>query len=110
MRLSDYVIIITLIGSIFAGYFYIDNRYAVAVSTNKSINRVEQRLDYKIESDVLRSMRERLWQLEELYGDDMKEVKDQAIKKEIKELREDIELQKVKIKAIQEEMLEYDKK
>src|SRR3990167_9174650 len=69
-------------------------------STAQAVIKIGQRLDQKIESDNYNILRERLWALEEQYGNDINKIKDTLIKKEIKELREDVELQKEIVREI----------
>lgn len=57
------VSLLTLIGIIFGGYFYIDTRYALS----ETVDKISQRLDYKILDDRLKSVQERLWQLDDRY-------------------------------------------
>ena len=95
--------IITLIGFllVFGGailgiYKFNEDRYAQC----SALQTVEMRLDLKIEGDVLNSMRDRLWTLEEkcAYSCSPQE------KKEIQGLKEEIETQKEKLREIQKQM------
>lgn len=77
--------------------FTVNNHFAKA----DEVKVVELRLDYKIESDVFNSMRERLWKLEEQcsYGTCSTDEK-----KEVQQLKEDIDIQKEKLREIQKQM------
>ena len=57
------VALITLIGLVFGIYFYMENRYALA----EELNKVKQRLDYKIKADQLKSVQDRIWVIEDRY-------------------------------------------
>lgn len=89
--------LVLLIGIAFSVYLYFDNRYAQC----SDLQVVEMRLDYKIESDVLNSMRDRLWMLEEKCSLGNCSASE---KKEVKDLKEEIDIQKEKVREIQKQM------
>lgn len=91
--------LITIIGIIFSVYFFMDNKYAKA----EEVKQLEQRFEHKITSDALKATQNRLWQLEDKYGRDIDKIKDSDVRKEMKELREEIEMQKEKLKSIMRE-------
>lgn len=96
MKLVERIITIcSLIGIVFAVYHYNENRYAYA----KDLESLEQRLEYKIQSDQLNSLRQRYWQMEERID---KKPKDEDAKKEAKELKEQIEEIKENIRILKE--------
>ena len=82
-----------LISMLFGTWFFIENRFALA----NDLKLVELRLDSKVEGDKYFKLQERLWQLE-----DRQEVKpstDNA--REIRELKDQLEMQSEVIKQIQ---------
>ena len=82
-----------LIGMTFSIYFFFESRYALA----NDLKLVELRLDSKVEGDKYFKLQERLWQLQ-----DRQEVKpstDNA--REIRELKDQLEMQSEVIKQIQ---------
>lgn len=91
--------LIAFVSIIFSVYFFIDNKYAKA----GEVRQLEQRFEHKITTDALKSTQNRLWQLEDKYGRDIDKVRDSDVRKEMKELREEIEMQKEKLKSIMRE-------
>lgn len=91
--------LITIVGIVFSVYFFVDNKYAKA----GEVRQLEQRFEHKITTDSLKATQNRLWQLEDKYGRDIDKVKDSDVRKEMKELKEDIEMQKEKLKSIMRE-------
>lgn len=91
--------LITIIGIVFSAYFFVDNKYAKA----GEVRQLEQRFEHKITTDALKSTQNRLWQLEDKYGSDINKIRDSGVKKEMKELKEEIEMQKEKLKSIMRE-------
>jgi glycogen synthase len=57
--------ICTLIGIVFGAYFYIDETYAGA----EYVQKLEQRLDHKIVSDIYEEIDYRIWTLEQRFKD-----------------------------------------
>jgi predicted phage-related endonuclease len=73
MKLIEKIIsIVVLLSFAFGTYFFIDNRYASA----DSVKQVEQRLDYKINSDQRDQIQNQMWKLEDRYKDVDKMPKD----------------------------------
>ena len=64
-------------------------------STAQAVIKIGVRLDQKIESDNYNVLRERLWIMEGEYGN-IEKVKDPLIKKEMKELKDEMDLRKEK--------------
>lgn len=89
--------IASLIGLVFAVYFFNEGRYAYA----KDLKSIEQRLEYKIQADQLNSTKERYWNLQERFGDNCEDCNNEK-KKEMKELKDQIEEIKENIKIIKE--------
>lgn len=101
------IAIISLVSIIFGAYFYNENRYAHAKElkeTREYTQKIEKRLDYKILTDSLKATRDRLWYLEVKYGKDINKIKDNDIRKEIMELKEEQELLKEQLKSIMREV------
>lgn len=61
--LSALVSVITIVGMAFGAYFYIEGNYAKA----EEVQKIEQRLEYKIKSDQGKEIQQRLWLLEDRY-------------------------------------------
>ena len=95
--MSNILKTILLLAAVITSAFGFNAYFAKA----NELKTVEMRLDYKIESDVFNSMRERLWMLEEKcnYG-----TCSDAEKREFKELKDDIEMQKEKVRELQKQM------
>jgi hypothetical protein len=97
MKLIPSIIsIITLISLCFGGYFWLDTHYASA----QQVKQVEQRLDYKIKSDQVKSMQDRIWQI-----DDRCTLKptqcDVTVKEEKRKLQSDLETAKEQMKVLE---------
>lgn len=80
--------LISLISSLFGGFFFLDNRYAKAAETVK----IERRLENKIILDRIDRLQERLWKFQDRYGDKLEKAKDKLIKEEFKRLETEKEL------------------
>lgn len=88
---------ITILTFLIGGAVRFNNVEGKVVSTEKTISQLSDRLDQKILSDNYNALRERLWKMEEEYGN-IDKIKDPLIKKELKDLKDEIELQKEKLK------------
>lgn len=85
--------IIIILGAFFSSYLYIDRIYAKA----QRLQLVELRLEQKITCDILSDKQERYWKLE-----DRCRIKcNEDEKKEMRELKEEVDLLKDKIKGLQ---------
>ena len=72
MRIQTTLGIVISVGTILGGLVAIDARYAKSSGIDNlsdQICRVEQRLDQKIKTDRANSLQERMWRLEDRYGD-----------------------------------------
>jgi len=87
-----------LVSIIFSVYFYSENRYAKA----SDLKKIENRIDYKIVSDQIMSINERLWKIEDRFGDT---PKDKTIKEEVRTLKESKELLNKKLEILQEKSI-----
>lgn len=87
------IAIITLIGIVFSIYFYMEKRYALA----EDVQKLEQRLDYKITTDQLKDVQNRMWVLEDRYY--KKEMSD-STKEEYRRLLEDKKLLEEKLRTL----------
>ena len=85
----------TMVGTAFT----IDNRYAKTsdmADVNEYVQQVDQRLEVKILKDRANALQERMWKIEDRYGDDVskmpKDKRDQyrKVKKEYDEIMEKI--------------------
>jgi hypothetical protein len=83
--------LIVIIGTCFGVYFFAENRYALSQEVKKDIQEIKQtqekeskRLDYKILSDQLRSVQDRIWKIKDRYEN--KPPKDPTVKEELREL------------------------
>lgn len=87
--------LLTLIGIIFGGYFYIDTRYALAENTRQSMQEISeslQKLNEKIDntnnSIRYKEIQSRIWKIEEKYeGKKMPDI----VKEEYKQLKFELE-------------------
>lgn len=84
----------TIIGIVFSGYFYLDNRYATA----EDLKKIEKRLDYKITADQYLAIQERVWKLRDRYSDI---PKDKGILNELRCLETEKELLNKKLDQLQ---------
>jgi len=84
------VSILAIIGTIFGVYFWIDNRYALS----EELNKTNQRLDYKIKSDQLNSVQDRIWRYDDRYKkrdmDDAAVGEYRALQQQKEELNKDL--------------------
>jgi len=85
--------LITLISLVFGTYFFLDNRYASA----QALKQVEQRLDYKIKSDQVQSIQQRIWQIDDRCADKCS----LTAKEEKRKLQSDLELTKEQMKVLE---------
>lgn len=84
----------TLVAIAFGGYFYIEKRFALA----EELDKVKNRLEYKIKSDQLLSIQDRIWRIE----DRMEDAKPTPTEKEeLRKLKEDKEAISGTIKALE---------
>lgn len=98
MKLIEKLLVIfSLVGVIFSVYFYTESRYALAAELNK----VNNRLEYKIQSDQLNDSRKQYWNMQERFGDSCENC-DNDKKKEMKELKEQIDEIKENIRILKE--------
>lgn len=89
------IAVLTILGFTFGAYFYLDNRYALS----EDVKSIEKRLDYKIASDQLQSVQERIWQIEDRFqGNKM----DPTTKEEIRNLEMQKEQLKYKTKVLEQ--------
>jgi hypothetical protein len=77
------VALIMIIGTCFTVYLYFDSRYALA----QELKKTQQRLEYKIISDQLRSVTERIWKIQDRQ-EKSKQPVDESTKEELRELQE----------------------
>lgn len=94
--LGALVSVVTLIGFAFGAYFFIENNYAKA----EEVQKIEQRLEYKIKSDQRKEIQQRLWQLEDRYE---KKSMPETTKEEYRKLQDeqktiDLDLNKLRKK------------
>jgi predicted phage-related endonuclease len=73
------IAILTILAFAFGAYFYLDDRYARC----EDVKKVEKRLDYKIVSDQLQAIQQRIWQIQDRFQN---KKMDATIKEEVREL------------------------
>ncbi len=73
------IAVLTILGFAFGAYFFIDNKYACS----EDVRKIEKRLDYKIASDQLQSVQERIWKIDDRHPD---KKMDATTKEEIRTL------------------------
>jgi hypothetical protein len=88
--------LIILIGTCFSVYFYAENRYALS----QELKQTQQRLEYKIISDQLHSVQDRIWKIQDRCG---KDPADPTVNEELRKL----EMDKI---AIGDKLKEMEKK
>lgn len=79
------ITIVTLISIVFGVYFYNEKRYALAAE----LNLVAERLDQKISEDRSNNLQQRIWKIEDKYGNEKKMPKE--IKDEYRQLKNEKE-------------------
>lgn len=94
-RLKDIGTVLAILAVFFAAYCYIDSRYALC----EEVKRLERRLEYKIQNDVLMGMQQRAWQIESKYPDIAKAP--EPTQQQMRELRHGLEMQKEKVKRLE---------
>ncbi len=88
------IAILTILAFAFGGFFWIDAHYASC----EDVKKIEKRLDYKILSDQLQSIQQRIWTIKDRFeGKKM----DTTTKEEYQKLESDKEHVSNKIKALE---------
>ena len=84
------VSVLAIIGSLFGAYFWLDGRYA----HSQDLKETNQRLDYKIKSDQLNSVQDRIWRYDDRYKkrdmDDAAVGEYRALQQQKEELNKDL--------------------
>lgn len=80
---------------IFGGYFWFEKKFALA----NDVKMLEQRLDYKIISDQVYSIQERIWKLEDRIKANPNDI---TAKEELRRLLEEKRIANEKLKVMQE--------
>jgi len=88
------ITILTILGFAFGGYFYIENRYALA----QELEKTKQRLEYKIISDQTQSIQDRIWKIIDRF---QKKEMDDTTKEELRSLEVNKEKLNDKLKALE---------
>lgn len=73
--------LVLIIGTCFGVYFYAESRYALS----EELKQTQQRLEYKIISDQVRSVQDRIWKIWDRCG---KDPKDLTVREELRQLEE----------------------
>lgn len=84
--------LLSLISSLFGGFFFLDGRYAKATDTKEikeQTRKVEQRLENKIILDRVDKLQERIWKYQDRYGDRLEKAKDKLIIEEYKKIQDE---------------------
>lgn len=103
--IASAISLITLIGLCFSYFFWMDNRYAQAQyvrAVEQKARILEQRLDYKIISDRVAAIEERIWKIKSREGENPKSV---VAKEELMHLNKDLEVAKASLKRIENNIL-----
>jgi predicted mannosyl-3-phosphoglycerate phosphatase (HAD superfamily) len=83
MKIKEFIGLITgiliLFGIMFGTYQYFENRYALA----EEVKKIEKRIDYKILSDQLQMIQERIWKIEDRF---QKKKMEETTKEEMRAL------------------------
>ena len=72
--------LVLLIGVCFSVYFYFESRYALS----QELKQTQQRLEYKIISDQLQSVQDRIWKVQDRCESNV--PKDPTVKEELRQL------------------------
>jgi hypothetical protein len=62
---SSIIAVVGVISLAFGGYFYLENRYALA----EELQKTNQRLEQKIQQDRVNAVQERMWKIEDRLQD-----------------------------------------
>jgi hypothetical protein len=89
------IALFTLISLCFGVYFYFERRYALA----QDLRKVENRLDYKIVSDQVVSIQERIWLIQDRCNG--KPPLDDTVKEELRELEMRREILKDRLRRME---------
>lgn len=87
--------VLAIIATVFAAWCYIDAKKADC----EDVKRLERRLEYKIENDVLMGMQQRQWQLQAQFP--KPEQAPQGVQQRMRELNSDIDMQRNKVKKLE---------
>jgi hypothetical protein len=93
--ISSLAALLALIGTLFAGWFFLDARFARCAD----VKAIERRLDYKIENDQLMGMQQRLWQVQEKYPN--VSLAPPVVQNQVKELEASVDMQRDKVKRME---------
>jgi len=93
-KLAFILVVTALLGTFFGAYWWIETRYALS----EDLRMVAQRLDYKIASDQLQSIQQRIWQIKDRCGEF---PKDMTTKEELRKLEEDKKQLQDKLKTME---------
>ena len=103
--------LLTIFAMLFGAYQFFDRRYASAQETKQSIQQIQQtqqkeskRLDYKILSDQLKAIRDRIWQLQDRLEKSSKAKLDKTIQEDLKSLEANKEDTQKKLDALEKEI------
>lgn len=80
-NIAPLITLAAFISTLFAGYFWLDSRYAKAAE----LEQLEQRFEIKMTSDAIRETNARIWQLEDRL---QQRPDDLTAKKELRKLQE----------------------
>ncbi len=78
-QVTPIITLVTLIGVIFTGYFWIDNRYARA----QAVEQLNQRFELKLKEDTRTQIQERIWKLQDRLA---QQPSDMTAKEQLREL------------------------
>jgi hypothetical protein len=86
--------VLSMVGIIFGGYFYIDYRYALAEELEKTKSRLEQ----KISQDRVNWIQERLWKMDDRHQErkptDLEKEEIRKLKQEKEQIEKNLEPKK----------------
>lgn len=89
------IAILTLFGILFGAYQYMETRYALA----QEVKKIEQRLDYKILTDQLKAIQQRIWTIQDRFNN---KKMDTTTKEEVRDLEQNKEQIQEKIKVFEQ--------
>lgn len=100
MKLKELIGLITgiliLFGIMFGAYQFFEKRYALA----EEVKKIEKRIDYKIISDQMQTIQERIWKIEDRF---QKKEMDDTTKEEMRSLEKKKEETQKKLDVLEKE-------
>lgn len=88
----------TIIGALYGGGTFVDNRYA----HQGDVQLISMRLEQKVLTDRASQIQQRIWKIEDRYGSDLKEAPE-TVKEEYRQLKMELNDLDHELNAVQQE-------